>query len=87
MLASMAVPFGLGGKFISSAATPLQAIGRAGVVGAGYGATTPTGEEEYLDRAKGKALPVALGTALGVTPGAALWQGAMVNSCVQQKNL
>lgn len=70
MLASMAVPFGLGGKFISSAATPLQAIGRAGAVGAGYGAVSPTGEEEYLGRAKGKALPVALGTVLGATPAA-----------------
>ena len=68
LLASMAVPFGLGGKFIASAATPLQAIGRAGAVGAGYGAVTPTGEEEYLGRAKGKALPVALGTVLGATP-------------------
>ncbi len=68
MLASMAVPFGLGGKFISSAATPLQAIGRAGAVGAGYGAISPTGEEEYLGRAKEKALPVALGTVLGATP-------------------
>jgi len=70
MLASMAVPFGLGGKFISSAATPLQAIGRAGAVGAGYGAISPTGEEEYLGRAKEKALPVALGTVLGATPAA-----------------
>jgi hypothetical protein len=71
MVASMAVPLGLGGKFISSATTPLKAMGRAGLVGAGYGAVSPTGEEEYLGRAKSKALPVALGTVLGATPATA----------------
>jgi hypothetical protein len=70
MLASMAVPVGLGGKFISSAPTLLQGIGRAGAVGAGYGAISPTGEEQYFERIKEKALPVAIGTALGVAPGA-----------------
>lgn len=71
-LASMALPIGLGGKFISSAATPLQAIGRAGAVGAGYGATVPTGQEEYLGRVKEKSLPVALGTVLGAVPPAVI---------------
>jgi hypothetical protein len=65
---SMGVPLGAGGKFISGGKNILETIGRAGVVGGGYGAITPTGEEQYFGRIKEKALPVALGTVLGATP-------------------
>jgi hypothetical protein len=65
---SLAAPFGLGGKFISAAKTLPAMAGRTSAVGAGYGAATPTGEEDYGERVIGKAVPTALGVVTGALP-------------------
>lgn len=48
---------------------------RGAGVGAAFGAATPTGQEEYGERLTEKALPAALGTALGGTVPAAISGG------------
>lgn len=57
----MALPVGQ----IAKGATTAGTIGKAALTGAGFGALTPTGEQDYKKRIEKKVAPTVLGAALG----------------------
>lgn len=62
---SLAAPVGAGARLVSKIPSALGRVFGSAGVGAGLGAATPTGEEEYADRATEKIIPTAIGTTLG----------------------
>jgi hypothetical protein len=57
----MALPVGQ----LAKGATTAGTIGKSALTGAGFGALTPTGEQDYNKRIEKKAAPTVLGAALG----------------------
>jgi hypothetical protein len=62
---SFAAPVAGGARLVSKLASPLGRVLASSGVGAGYGAATPTGEEEYSSRLLEKAVPTAIGGTVG----------------------